>query len=243
MYAQSLDCARTLEVFKKKITNPSNLVENAMFDTYLFLCSNSIKAESIAESESAESTGRIELLSAETSVLCIMNGADPSLAAFLRTCMLRKQAQREECDGLYIFNQIYHKEPNSCKMITKLKIAFALLFLSTMSLKTSGQDANQMVRIAKIVIDSTQLSSYNTFLKEEIETSVKVEPGVLTLYAVAEKNKPTHITILEIYANVDAYKKHIQTPHFLKYKHATKDMVKSLELVETVPLVPGMKIK
>jgi quinol monooxygenase YgiN len=127
--------------------------------------------------------------------------------------------------------------------MTRLKIVFAFLLLSTVSYEMPGQDVHQMVRIAKLVIDSTQLSSYNTFLKEEIETSVKVEPGVLTLYAVAEKNKPTHITILEIYANVDAYKKHIQTPHFLKYKNATKDMVKSIELVETVPLIPGMKIK
>lgn len=100
-----------------------------------------------------------------------------------------------------------------------------------------------MVRLAKLVIDSTQLESYNLILKEEIEKSVNLEPGVLTLYAVAEKDKPTHITILEIYANVEAYKKHIQTPHFLKYKNATKDMVKSLELVETVPLIPEMKIK
>ena len=107
-----------------------------------------------------------------------------------------------------------------------------------------GQEENkQMVRLAKLVIDSTQLISYNEFLKEEIETSVEKEPGVLALYAVFEKEKPTHITILEIYANVDAYKKHIQTPHFLKYKNGTKDMVKSLELVETVPLIPGMKIK
>ncbi len=100
-----------------------------------------------------------------------------------------------------------------------------------------------MVRLAKLVIDSAQLESYNTLLKEEIEASVKKEPGVLTLYAVAEKNKPTHITILEIYASDEAYQKHIQTPHFLKYKNGTKDMVKSLELIETTPLVPSMKIK
>ena len=100
-----------------------------------------------------------------------------------------------------------------------------------------------MVRLAKLVIDSVQLDSYNAFLKEEIKTSIQVEPGVLTLYAVAEKNRPTHITILEIYASVDAYQKHIQTPHFLKYKNGTKDMVKSLELIETVPLIPEMKIK
>ena len=104
-------------------------------------------------------------------------------------------------------------------------------------------EKNQMVRLAKLVIDSTQLESYKAALREEIEASVRLEPGVLTLYAVSEKNNPTHITILEIYADEDAYKAHIQTPHFLKYKTGTKEMVKSLELVETVPLVPGMGIK
>jgi 4-carboxymuconolactone decarboxylase len=106
-----------------------------------------------------------------------------------------------------------------------------------------AQNRDQMVRLAKLVIDSAQLESYNNLLKEEIEASVRLEPGVLTLYAVAEKNDPTHITILEIYADTVAYKLHLTMPHFIKYKTGTKDMVKSLELVGTIPLVPGMKIK
>ena len=61
-----------------------------------------------------------------------------------------------------------------------------------------------MVRLAKLVIDLTQLENYKAALKEEIETSVRLEPGVLTLYAVSEKENPTYITILEIYANKDA---------------------------------------
>ena len=124
------------------------------------------------------------------------------------------------------------------------RLLTTLLFVTIFYSHISAQEENkQMVRLAKLVIDSTQLEQYNVILKEEIETSVKVEPGVITLYAVAEKNKPTHITILEIYADADAYKKHIQTAHFLKYKNGTKDMVKSFELVETIPLIPGMKIK
>jgi len=123
------------------------------------------------------------------------------------------------------------------------KIILALLFMQFSFQIVSAQENGQMVRLAKLVIDSAQLKSYNAMLKEEIETSVRVEPGVITLYAVAEKDRPTHITILEIYANVEAYKKHVQTPHFLKYKNGTKDMVKALELVETVPLIPGLKIK
>ena len=106
-----------------------------------------------------------------------------------------------------------------------------------------AQENGQMVRLAKLVIDSGQLQNYTTLLKEEIETSVRVEPGVLTLYAVAEKDHPTHITILEIYADSASYKAHLQTPHFIKYKTGTTGMVKSLQLVETIPIVPGMKVK
>jgi quinol monooxygenase YgiN len=128
-------------------------------------------------------------------------------------------------------------------MTSKIRyLTFSLLAL-VYSFNTLAQENKRMVRLAKLVIDAAQLESYNAFLREEIETSMKVESGVLMLYAVAEKEKPTHITILEIYADVESYKKHIQTTHFLKYKNGTKEMVKSLELVETVPLIPEMKIR
>ena len=51
----------------------------------------------------------------------------------------------------------------------------------------SAQSNTQMVRLAKLIIDSTRLESYKAMLKEEIETSVRLEPGVLTLFAVTEK--------------------------------------------------------
>jgi 4-carboxymuconolactone decarboxylase len=107
----------------------------------------------------------------------------------------------------------------------------------------AAQEKKQIVRMVKLVIDSAQLEKYKVLLMEGIETAVRVEPGVLTLYAVSELNNPTHFTILEIYADANAYNSHLNTSHFLKYKTGTKGMVKPLELVETVPLVPGMKIK
>ena len=123
-----------------------------------------------------------------------------------------------------------------------LQIILTMMLLPFTYNITTAQEKGQMVRLAKLVIDSTQLDSYKAFLKEEIETSLRVEPGVLTLYAVSEKERPTHITILEIYKDIDAYKAHVQTPHFLKYKNGTLEMVKSLELVETVPLIPEVKV-
>ena len=107
----------------------------------------------------------------------------------------------------------------------------------------TAEPEKQLVRLSRIVVDPSRLEAYNTFLKEEIETSMRVEPGVLTLYATAEKERPHVITILEVYADEAAYQSHIQTPHFLKYKHGTLDMVQSLELVDSTPLIPDMKIK
>lgn len=88
----------------------------------------------------------------------------------------------------------------------KLLIVFTSLVLLSCINHASAQNKNQMVRLAKLVIDSAQLENYKAALKEEIETSVRVEPGVKTLYAVSEKNNPTHITILEIYEDTTAYK-------------------------------------
>ena len=71
-------------------------------------------------------------------------------------------------------------------------------------------------------------------------TAVRVEPGVLTYYAVADKSDPANITILEIYADTAAYKSHIETPHFKKYNATVKDMVKWLELID-VTLIGSAK--
>ena len=72
---------------------------------------------------------------------------------------------------------------------------------------------------------------------------MKFDKKHLTLYAVSSKKDPTHITILEIYADKASYKKHLGTPHFKKYKESTLKMVKDLKLIDVDPLIPGLKIK
>lgn len=46
------------------------------------------------------------------------------------------------------------------------------------------------------------------------EISLRTEPGVLTMYAVAEKDNACRITILETYTSQKAYKSHIASAHF-----------------------------
>ena len=102
---------------------------------------------------------------------------------------------------------------------------------------------DNLVRLSKITVDPMQLDAYNAFLREEIEASMRLEPGVLTLYATAGKDAPHKVTILEIYADRAAYESHLQTPHFKKYKQGTLAMVKDLKLIDVAPLIPGLKIK
>lgn len=123
-----------------------------------------------------------------------------------------------------------------------IKIILVLTLMQFTSYIATAQEKEQIVRLAKLVIDSVHLESYKVFLKEGVETALRTEPGVLTIYALSEKENPTHFTILETYASAEAYQFHIQTPHFLKYKEGTLHMVKSLELIDTVPLLPELII-
>ena|ERR1700750_654894 len=120
----------------------------------------------------------------------------------------------------------------------KLYSVIFLVFIMTTAFNnhSDAQDKNLVVPIARLQIDSAQLDNYKSALKTHAETAVRVEPGVISLYAVYDKNHPTHVTVFEIYASQDAYQAHLKTAHFLLYKKTTKEMVQSLELIETVPI-------
>lgn len=94
-----------------------------------------------------------------------------------------------------------------------------------------------VVRMADIEIDPAHLDAYRRLLAEEIEASVGAEEGVISLNAVAIRDCPEKIRILEIYASRAAYEAHLQTPHFLKYKTRTAGMVTSLTLIDVDPVM------
>ena len=99
----------------------------------------------------------------------------------------------------------------------------------------------QIVRMADLEINPNQIDSYKTLLAEEIEASVRIEPGVLFLHAVSEKGAPEKVRVIECYADQAAYEAHLTTPHFLKYKTQTAHMVRSLRLIETDPITLAAK--
>jgi len=96
--------------------------------------------------------------------------------------------------------------------------------------------AAPLVRIAELRIKPAELDHYKEAVREEIETSVRVEPGVLAIYCVAEKKDATLLRFFEMYADQAAYEAHIASPHFRKYFDTTKDMIVSKKLIDTDPV-------
>ena len=99
-----------------------------------------------------------------------------------------------------------------------------------------------IVRLSKIEIYPQYLDKYMKYATEVGEISLRTEPGVLTMYAISEKENPCNITILETYASKETYEKHIASEHFQKYKQGTLHMVKSLVLSDQTPFNPANKI-
>lgn len=103
-------------------------------------------------------------------------------------------------------------------------------------------EADGIVRLSKIEVYPEHLEEYMKYASEVGEVSLRTEPGVLTMYAMSEKDNPCRITILETYANREAYEKHIASPHFRKYKEGTLHMVKTLTLSDQTPVNPANRI-
>ncbi|MFI4942672.1 MAG: putative quinol monooxygenase [Burkholderiales bacterium] len=124
--------------------------------------------------------------------------------------------------------------------------AIVALPLACLAWGDAGADeppAGVVVRIAELEIDPVLLESYKAAVKEEMEAAVRLEPGVLAIYAVAEKDHPTRLRFFEIYASEEAYRSHIDSPHFKKYAAVTKPMIRSRKLIETVPVLLSAKQK
>jgi quinol monooxygenase YgiN len=95
--------------------------------------------------------------------------------------------------------------------------------------RVHAQEPQMMVRMSEIQVQAEHLERYRTILKEEAEASVRLEPGVIAIFPMYQREDPR---ILEMYADRQAYEAHLKTPHFQKYKTTTLHMVKSLKLVD-----------
>ena len=98
--------------------------------------------------------------------------------------------------------------------------------------KSISSSPTPHVRVAELDIAPKQLASYKAAVIEEINASIKLEPGVLAIYALSLKDAPHRLRFFEIYADEAAYRKHIASPHFKQYVETTSAMITSRKVFE-----------
>ncbi|WP_346701087.1 antibiotic biosynthesis monooxygenase [Barnesiella sp. An22] len=100
-------------------------------------------------------------------------------------------------------------------------------------------DTAMLVRISEIEIYPQYRDAYLEAALEVGATSVREEPGVIAIFPMIQQRDSCQVRILEIYSSPEAYRHHIGTAHFQTYKQGTLHMVKTLDLVDMIPMNPA----
>ena len=99
--------------------------------------------------------------------------------------------------------------------------------------KTAG--TADKARMALLVIDPPQLDAYKKVLAKEMQSAVANEEGVLALLATTETARPNVFHLLELYADDNAYRAHIDGQYFQEYNKAVQTMVTDKVLIVNKP--------
>ena len=105
----------------------------------------------------------------------------------------------------------------------------------------TAETSSAIFRISEVEVHPEYVDSYLPFASEVAAASVKTEPGVISIFPMQDKKNTCQFRIVEIYADDEAYKAHIASAHFQKYKKGTLHMVKRLALLDHDALVPELK--
>lgn len=124
----------------------------------------------------------------------------------------------------------------------KLPAAYMSAAILMMSNTAMAQDTKQpFVRLAELEIAPGRLEQFQSEAREQIEAAVTTEPGVLALYAVSIKDSPALVRVFEMYVDEAAYRAHLETSHFKKFRDGTSDIVISRKLIDTLPIILAAK--
>ena len=101
-----------------------------------------------------------------------------------------------------------------------LTIGAGSLALSLSGIVIAEESRVPYVRIAELEIFPARLENYKASVKEEMQASVRVEPGVLAICSAAETDNPSKLRFFDVYADAAAYKSHRETPHDSRHELA-----------------------
>lgn len=130
------------------------------------------------------------------------------------------------------YKAFLRRSPEIIKTNHKHKIEVAPQFLGDKKIVQNEETINNFV----IVDVKTQfLDAFKEVVVPEMAQSLKVEDGVLAMYAAIDKEKHNRWYFYEIYASKAAYEAHRNTPHFKDYLKQTAEMTTNKEAVNVLP--------
>lgn len=116
----------------------------------------------------------------------------------------------------------------------KRKINVEPQFLGDKKVRQTKRTINNLVIVD---VKPEHAQAFKNTVLPEMAQSLKVERGVLAMYAATEKDNPNRWYFYEIYASEAAYQKHRKTPHFQDYLKQTADMT---TYKESIPVAPAL---
>lgn len=153
----------------------------------------------------------------------------------------------EDENGVMRYLEIYRDESafNAAQNNANVKTAATQALKLAQVHKTLAADAFNLqskttgtadkARMALLVIDPAQLDAYKKVLAKEMQSAVASEEGVLALLATTETSRPNVFHLLELYADDNAYRAHIDGPYFQEYNKAVQTMVTDKVLIVNKP--------
>lgn len=117
----------------------------------------------------------------------------------------------------------------------KLAQVHKTLAADAFNLQSKLSGTADKARMALLVIDPAQLDTYKKVLAKEMQSAVANEEGVLALLATTETARPNVFHLLELYADDNAYRAHIDGPYFQEYNKAVQTMVTDKVLIVNKP--------
>lgn len=93
---------------------------------------------------------------------------------------------------------------------------------------------NFVIRVAKVEIEDGKHDQFAATVKKEMRRAIAQEPGVEILMAGSNKENENEWLFFEVYANDEAYDKHVKSKWFVDYIKGSEDIVKDKKLHELV---------
>ncbi|GAA3627631.1 antibiotic biosynthesis monooxygenase [Lactobacillus hamsteri] len=93
---------------------------------------------------------------------------------------------------------------------------------------------NFVIRVAKVEVEDGKHDQFAATVKKEMRRAIAQEPGVEILMAGSNKENENEWLFFEVYANDEAYDKHVKSKWFIDYIKGSEDIVKDKQLHELV---------